>query len=297
MTQSVLILGATGRFGRHCASAFAAAGWQLRQFDRARDDLAQAARGVDVIVAGWNPPYQNWAAEVPALHEQVRQVALANDATVILPGNVYVYGPDAPFGWTAETPHLARNPLGRIRVQMEAAYRDAGVRTILLRAGDFLDTEASGNWFDKVMVPKLPKGILTYPGRPDAQHSWAYLPDLARAAVALAEKRAALPRYLDLPFPGYTLTGQQLADALSQALAQPVRLRRMSWCPLHLMRPFMPMMKHLFEMRYLWDLPHQLDGTAFQNYLPEFIPTPLEHALQQATRHLPGSAAAQVTVA
>jgi nucleoside-diphosphate-sugar epimerase len=297
MTQTVLILGATGRFGRHCASAFAAAGWQLRRFDRARDDLAQAARGVDVIVAGWNPPYQNWTAEVPILHEQVRQAALANDATVILPGNVYVYGPDAPFGWTADTPHLARNPLGRIRAQMEAAYRDAGVRTILLRAGDFLDTEASGNWFDKVMAPKLRKGILTYPGRPDAPHAWAYLPDLARAAVALADKRAALPRYLDLPFPGYTLTGQQLADALSQALAQPVQLRRMSWAPLHLMRPFMPMMKHLFKMRYLWDLPHQLDGTTFQNYLPEFIPTPVEHALQQATRHLPGSAAAQVTAA
>lgn len=297
MTQTVLILGATGRFGRHCASAFAASGWQLRRFDRARDDLAQAARGVDVIVAGWNPPYQNWAAEVPALHEQVRQAALANDATVILPGNVYVYGPDAPFGWTAETPHLAWNPLGRIRAQMEAAYRDAGVRTILLRAGDFLDTEASGNWFDKVMAPKLPKGILTYPGRPDAQHAWAYLPDLARAAVALADKRAAMPRNLDLPFPGYTLTGQQLADALAQALAQPVQLRHMSWGPLHLMRPFMPMMKHLFEMRYLWDLPHQLDGAAFQNYLPEFIPTPVEHALQQATRHLPGSAAAQVTAA
>ena len=297
MTQTVLILGATGRFGRHCASAFAAAGWQLRRFDRARDDLAQAARGVDVIVAGWNPPYQHWAAQVPALHEQVRQAALANDATVILPGNVYVYGPDAPFGWTAETPHLARNPLGRIRVQMEAAYRKAGVRTILLRAGDFLDTEASGNWFDKVMAPKLPKGILTYPGRPDTQHAWAYLPDLARAAVALADKRAALPRYLDLPFPGYTLTGQQLEDALAQALAQPVQLRRMSWAPLHLMRPFMPMMKHLFEMRYLWDLPHQLDGAAFQNYLPEFIPTPVEQALQQATRHLPGSAAAQVTAA
>ncbi|MCF6316055.1 MAG: hypothetical protein L3J30_07185 [Marinosulfonomonas sp.] len=48
--------------------------------------------------------------------------------------------------------------MGRIRTEMEAAYRDSGVRTIILRAGDFIDTQASGNWFDKVMTPKLDKG-------------------------------------------------------------------------------------------------------------------------------------------
>lgn len=286
MTQTVLILGPTGRFGRHAATAFAAAGWQVRRFDRARDDLTEAAAGADVVVAGWNPEYQDWARLVPGLHAEVRRAALANNATVILPGNVYVYGPDAPFGWSSQTPHRATNPLGRIRIEMEAAYRREGVRTIVLRAGDFIDTEASGNWFDKIMTPKLHKGIFTYPGRTDIPHSWAFLPDLARAAVGLAVKRSELPRYADIAFPGYTMTGTQLGAALAQALDQSVRVRRMSWGPLHLARPFMPVMKHLLEMRYLWNLPHRLDATDLEASLPSFTATPLEAALRQATAHL-----------
>jgi len=286
MTQTVLILGPTGRFGRHAATAFAAAGWQVRRFDRTHDDLRETAVGADVIVAGWNPEYQDWARLVPGLHAEVRRAALANNATVILPGNVYVYGPDAPFGWTAQTPHRATNPLGRIRIEMEAAYRREGVRTIVLRAGDFIDTEASGNWFDKIMASKLRKGILTYPGRTDVPHSWAFLPDLARAAVGLAEKRSELAPFTDIGFPGYTMTGQELGHALAHALGHPVKVRQMSWAPLHLMRPFMPVMKHLFEMRYLWNLPHRLDAADFKTALPSFAATPVEAALRQATAHL-----------
>ena len=55
MPQTVLILGASGRFGRNAAQAFADAGWQVHRFDRRSDDLMQAVRGVDVIVNAWNP--------------------------------------------------------------------------------------------------------------------------------------------------------------------------------------------------------------------------------------------------
>ena len=183
MPNTVLILGPTGRFGRHTADAFAARGWLVRRFDRKTDRLTTAAKGVDVIIAGWNPPYQEWAAQLPALHAQIRRAALDNDATVILPGNVYVFGPKAPGPWAADTPHLATNPLGRIRQNLESAYRRDGVKTILLRAGDFLDTQPSGNWFDRMMAKSLPRGRLSYPGHTDRDHAWAYLPDFARLEV------------------------------------------------------------------------------------------------------------------
>ncbi|WP_293450216.1 hypothetical protein [Planktotalea sp.] len=52
MTQTVLILGPTGRFGSHAALAFENAGWSVRKFDRKTDNLAVSTRGVDVIVNG-----------------------------------------------------------------------------------------------------------------------------------------------------------------------------------------------------------------------------------------------------
>lgn len=287
MLHEVLILGANGRFGRNAADAFSAAGWAVRRFDRARDDLAEAVRGVDVVVNAWNPPdYSTWSREMLPLHRKVIGALRGTDATVIVPGNVYVFGPDTPVPWSEISPHAATNPLGRLRIRMESEYRASGVRTILLRAGDFLDSEPSGNWFDRVMAKGLARGRFTYPGNPDIPHAWAYLPDLARAAVALAERRDSLPTYADIPFPGYSISGREMAASLERVTGRPVRLERMNWLPLALLSPVMPMMRGLREMRYLWDTPHRLDGAALQGLLPDFAAMPLDEALAAAVAHI-----------
>jgi nucleoside-diphosphate-sugar epimerase len=282
MTQSVLILGATGRFGRNASQQFAKAGWTVRRFDRANDDLTKAARGVDVIVNAWNPAYPDWAEQVPKLHAQVIAAAKQSGATVIVPGNVYVFGRDTAGPWSAATPHGASNPLGRIRIEMEAAYRRSGARCIILRAGDFIDTEASGNWFDSIMLKPLKKGAFVYPGNPDIDHAWAYLPDLCRAAVQLAEMREQLPVFADIAFAGFTASGNDIVEILSKLTGSPVKLKPMSWLPLYLARPFWRVAVSLLEMRYLWNTPHRLDGTALATLLPEFRLTPMQQAIATA---------------
>lgn len=282
MTQTALILGASGRFGRNAAEQFAKAGWSVRRFDRARDDLNTAAHGADVIVNAWNPAYTDWAQLVPQLHPQVIEAARASGATVIVPGNVYVFGKDTPAPWSEATPHQARNPLGRIRIDMEAAYRQSGVQCILLRSGDFIDTQASGNWLDSLMLKSIHKGVFTFPGNPSIDHAWAYLPDMCRAAVSLAEMRDQLPVYSDIAFPGYTASGTEVAATLGRITGAIIRLKPMSWLPLYLARPFWRMATSLLEMRYLWDTPHSLDGSLFANLLPGFRATPLQEALATA---------------
>ena len=287
MSQTVLILGATGRFGRNAAAAFRKAGWTVRAFDRKNQDLRQQAKGADVIVNAWNPLYPDWASQVLKLHTQVIDVAADTGATVIVPGNVYVFGVQASGPWSGATPHMAQNPLGQIRIRMEEAYRRSRVRTIVLRAGDFIDTCASGNWFDQIMIKHLARGEFTYPGRPDVPHAWVYLPDLARAAVALAERRHDLPRFCDVPYAGYTLTGTEIAQALSHVTGVRVRVKQMNWWPLNLARPFWLLAPHLLEMRYLWDLPHSLDGAFFRELVPGFETTGPEDALRRAIPSAP----------
>ena len=287
MPGTALILGASGRFGRHARQAFEAAGWQAKPFTRG-GDLTAAAMGTDVIVNAWNPPYSQWTTTVPGLTASVIAAAKASGATVIIPGNVYVFGPDMPGVIGPRVAHRAENPLGQVRRALEAAYAASGVRTILLRAGDFLDTEASGNWFDSVMAKPVAKGRLSYPGRTDIPHAWAYLPDLARAAVALAERRAELPVFADLAFEGYTLSGQELAAACAAALGREIRVQPMNWLPIRLARPFWPEAKHLIEMRYLWDTPHQLDGSDLMRLIPDLRLTPPVDALRQALAPVAG---------
>lgn len=286
MTDTVLILGASGRFGRHAAEAFWNAGWQVRLFDRKTDDLLTAAEDVQVIVNGWNPPYPQWASDVPRFTRDVIAAARSSGATVILPGNVYVFGRGSEQDLSETTPHKATNPLGRIRIDMETAYREGGVQTILLRAGDFIDTEASGNWFDMMIAAKAASGRITAPGDLQAMHAWAYLPDLARATVALAERRETLDQFEDIPFPGYTLSLTELADLVTIASGRVQTVKRLNWLPIRLASPFWPMGRRLLEMRYLWSMPHRLDGARFNELLPEFHTTDPLTAIGTAIDHL-----------
>jgi hypothetical protein len=55
------------------------------------------------------------------------------------------------------------------------------VKVLIVRAGDFFGPGASGNsWFAQGLVkPGRPFRSVTYPGKRDAGHARAYLPDLA----------------------------------------------------------------------------------------------------------------------
>lgn len=286
MTRTALILGPSGRFSRHMADAMTRHGWDVRRFNRSTDTLPDAAIGADLIVNGWHPPYLQWADMVPALTAQVIGAAKASGATVMIPGNVYVYGEDVPKVMAPDTPHRATHPLGQIRRTMEAAYRDAGVKTVVLRAGDFLDTEASGNWFDMIIAAKIGRGKLSYPGPLDTVHAWAFLPDLAEAGAALAEGLADLPTFTEFTFEGFSMTGAEMAQAITRATGKPITAKRMSWMPIQIAKPFWKEAKPLLEMRYLWQNLHRLDGSALAKQVPEFTPTPLDDALRQATKSL-----------
>lgn len=285
MQKTVLILGASGRLGRNAATAFAVAGWDVRRFDRRTDNLQDAAGNAAVIVNGWNPPYHKWADEVPKLTARVIEAAKISGATVIQPGNVYGYGPDAPELFGPDTPCTATNPLGRIRIEMERALRVSGVQTIVVRAGDYIDTEASGNWFDLFIAKRAAKGRLVYPGPLDTVHAWAFLPDVAQVMVAMAERRDTLGQWTDMPVPGYAVTGRELAESCARALGHPVRIKRMSWLLFRLARPFVPIIGGLLEMRYLWEKPHRLDPEPLARICPEIEMTPLTEALRTALEY------------
>jgi hypothetical protein len=61
-----------------------------------RDDVMHAAQGCDVIVHAVNPPgYRRWAELVLPMMDNTIAAAIAQGATIVLPGTVYNYGPDA----------------------------------------------------------------------------------------------------------------------------------------------------------------------------------------------------------
>jgi nucleoside-diphosphate-sugar epimerase len=279
MQKTALILGASGKIGRHACQAFAAAGWQVRRFDRKQDDLTQAARGVDVIVNGLNPPmYHDWATLIPAITRDVIAAAKASGATVIIPGNVYNLD-DRGGEWSESTPHRPPTKKGRIREDMERAYAASGVRTLVLRAGAFIEPNGKDDTMALLFMRSIRSGKLFIPGDPTATQAYCYLPDWAAAAVALAEKRNELAAFEDIPFAGHAFTAEFLRDFLSAELGRSITYSHFPWWSLTLLSPFWELAREMREMRYLFNLPHSLSGEKLARLLPEFRATPMREVL------------------
>lgn len=282
MTQTVLVTGASGRAGSHAVKAFNADGWRVRIYDR-NTDLVAAAMGADVIYNGMNPPnYNNWAKHIPMITKTVIRAAKASGACILMPGTVYVFG-DQPGRLSHETPHRGTARKGRIRSEMEAAFKVAasdGVQTILLRGGDFIDPDNGTDAMEMVYLRSIAKGRIVYPGDPDAVRSHCYQPDFARAAVALANRREQLAAYEDVCFPGHNFSVRDLKTEVQRLTGRKLTLKPFPWWLIRVASPFSELFREMLEMRYLWNLPHQLDPTKFDALLPEFHSTSLECVLR-----------------
>ena len=108
-----LVIGFTGGIGGATARALAARGFHIRALTRRPQraqpgvewilgdamnaaDVLAAARGAAVIVHGANPPgYRNWRGLALPMLANTIAAAKQVQATIVFPGTVYNYGPDA----------------------------------------------------------------------------------------------------------------------------------------------------------------------------------------------------------
>ncbi|MDN7665243.1 NAD-dependent epimerase/dehydratase family protein [Burkholderia vietnamiensis] len=307
--RQVLVLGASGGIGGEVARQLRDAGWQVRALSRSldaasverdgigwvrgdaldRDAVLRAARGCSVLVHAVNPPgYRNWSTQVLPMLDNTIAAATREQATIVLPGTVYNFGPDAFALLHEDAPQRPVTRKGAIRVEMERRLQAATanrVRTIVVRAGDFFGPRAGNNWFGQGMVKAgRPVTAISVPGRLGVGHQWAYLPDVARTMVELLERRDALE-----PFARFHLGGHWDADGMQ--LAQAVRrvaqrhglrptIRQFPWWLVWAAAPFVTTMCEMLEMRYLWREPLRMGNARLTAVLGREPLTPLDTAVE-----------------
>lgn len=302
--MKIAVLGANGRVAHSVAKAFLAHGHEVIAVTRsgrcdglsgnveyraadAMDEgqVIAATTGADMIFNGLNPPYDKWEGTVLAMARNVVAAAKANGAVQLFIGNVYNYGKAIGIDLTEDSPISANTEKARIRIDMEALFEKAsheGVKTIILRAGDFYGTDKAGTWLDLLIANKIDKGVITWPGPSTIEHAFAYLPDLAEAFVQLALRADQLPMFSTFNFEGHTLTGDAFMRHCEAAAGRPLQRKTVSWLMFRALGVVSPIVREVVKMNYLWFTRHSLSGEKLKAFLGHVEMTPPQEAIRQA---------------
>ncbi|SFV37034.1 Nucleoside-diphosphate-sugar epimerase [Devosia crocina] len=306
---NVTVLGSNGHIGHAAMIAFRDAGWTVTGLARTNrkpvdgtrfiagdaDDVAVvrgAIADADVVLNALHLRYDQWGNGRSERQLQVVIDALGTSGkTLLFPGTIYNYR----AGDRRITPDLrqsAEAPRGEIRMRLEGMLKEASAagkfQTIILRAGDFFGPGNHGEWFGDAMLMDLSKGRIYHMGPLELGHSWAYLPDLARAFAVLAERRQTLAGFENFHFAGHWVTNRQVMAAIETALDHQVKVAPLAWWGLRAVGLFNPVMRDIYRMRYLWHNEMELVDPRLRAILGDGFETPFEAAVAATVGALVG---------
>ncbi len=212
--------------------------------------------------------------------------AKASGARIVLPGNVYNYGPAIVPRIAEDAPQHPVTRKSAIRVELErrlAAAVEAGhAKALIVRTGDFFGPGAANNWLGQAIVaPGSRPRIVRNPGRCGVGHQWAFLPDVAETMVRLLD-RAALPALARFHMDGHwDVDGRQMVEAIVRVLGNlTVPIRPLAWWSIRLASFVAQTPRELTEMRYLWQSPIRMANDRLLGELGEEPHTPLDEAVR-----------------
>jgi nucleoside-diphosphate-sugar epimerase len=312
---TALVIGATGGVGGAVARSLLARGWRVRALNRNPEaaakasaglagaqwikgdamnpaDVIAAAEGAALIVHGANPPgYRNWGGLVLPMLDSTIAAAKVSGARILFPGTVYNFGPDAGAMVDENAPQNPLTRKGAIRAEMERRLKAAatdGVRTIVVRAGDFFGPHTSANsWFGNALAqPGKPVSMMMYPGPRAIGHAWAYLPDLAETMMRLVERADDFEAFEVFHFDGHwTAPGIEIAQSVRRVVGRPkLPILPLPWPVLRVVALFNETFREMMEMRYLWKRPLRLDNRKLVRVLGAEPHTPLDQAVRETLK-------------
>ena len=242
--------------------------------------LVEAFRGAAAVFHCIHASRYNagvWARELPAAEQNVLAAAGGAGAVVVFPESLYSYSaPERPM--TEEGPREAQGGKRGIRTALLKARAESATDTVSVVASDFFGPRVRGAHAGERMLKPVAAGkSLMVIGRADQPHSFTYVPDLAAAMIAAADRPQLWNRVWHAPT-GPALTQRGIAAAFAAAAgARAPRVMSTPGWTVRTMGVFSTDMRELAETLYQFQSPFVMDSAASQSALA-LSPTPLHEA-------------------
>jgi nucleoside-diphosphate-sugar epimerase len=251
----------------------------VADFDGAR----AAVGGATVVFQCAQPPYHRWRKDFPDIQRSVVRACEASGAALVAIENLYGYGP-VSVPMTEDLPMSPTTRKGAVRAAMWAelldAHQSGRVRAAAVRASDFFGAGVRASAFgERFFAPLVSGGKAEILGSPRARHAITYVPDLAEAAVRVAEDPSAWGRAWHAPT-APAITQLALVEAAARAAGVPPAFVAVKPWQLRLVGAVAPAARETVEMLYEFERDFVVDSSALEIRFGR-PPTPLDHALAE----------------
>jgi nucleoside-diphosphate-sugar epimerase len=296
-----VVLGASGGIGSAVVRELAGRGLSVRAVSRhgsdavprvhhealdvsIQDAAIAACDGAATVYHCVQPPYHRWAAELPRLNQVIAAAAAQTGAKLVLADNLYMYGPiDGLIRETSEQrPSSAKGQTRKDAADALLQEHAAGrLRITIGRAADYFGPRGTNSIAGETVFGAAVAGrAVRWPANADAQHSFTYLPDLARALVTLGESDAADGSAWILP-PAPPLTARALVALIEQELGRKVELRVTGKLAMRLAGIRIRQARELPDIWYQFSDPFVAEASAFETAFGPFATTTLDEAVRE----------------
>jgi len=240
-----------------------------------------------VVTIGFEYSGKVWERAWPKATANLLAAAETNATRVVHIDNMYMYGPQtAPLHEHMPLTRYGRKPAARAqatRMWMEAASK-GHVWWAALRAPDFYGAGVDRSHIGATGLAAVAQGkAANLLMAPDNPHAFAYVPDIARAAVSL----------LDAPDEDFnqvwhvpcapTRTPRELLKMGADAVGQKLKVVALPSWLLPVIGSVVPFVREVAEMRFTWNRPYHVDAQKFSRRFWSDA-TPFEVGIPATTR-------------
>ena len=236
------------------------------------------------IFHGVNYPYDKWFGNMDTVTQKVIDAATANHVTIVFPGNVYNFGnATAPIRENSLPNPITRK--GQLRVEIEAllarAANDEVCHVLNVRLPDFWGPNVLNEGVKPVFMNALTGKALPWLVNVDIPHQSVYTLDAAEIIVRLMLRKPQKP-YEVWNYGGTTIPSiRSWFGQISAITGKPLKTQVYSRFLIRALGLFMPVMREVKEMLYLYENTVLLDDTKVRTAFPDFQPTPMKQALSE----------------
>ncbi|ACB95117.1 NAD-dependent epimerase/dehydratase family protein [Beijerinckia indica] len=268
--------------------------------DRAAVMEAAAGAARIVIATGFAYDTKVWAECWPRAMAHFLAAAEASAAATLFFDNMYMYGPqDAPIRETTPFAPWGGKPAVRreISEMWQAASSQGRVCMSALRVSDFYGPGVTNSHLGELLFGRLAAGKAAQFAVPlDHPHDVAYLPDVARAAQTLLDApEDAWGEVWHMPC-AETRTLREITTIAAAAMGRPPRIQTVPALLQPVLRLAMPMLREVYDVRFLFDRPYHIDATKFTAHFWSDV-TPIEAGVTETARHFQRAAGSQARAA